>query len=99
MAAKINAYGVMNFRVSKDKLIKGTWKVGNPALMPSPPPATINDLTVSVFTSPKTTMRETVMIAINAAGSFFVNFGRNTIIAMVKPTKPSMVYMAEPSSH
>ena len=48
---------------------------GNPAFMPSPPPAIMNDLTVSVSTSPKITIEETTKIAVSAAGIFLVILG------------------------
>ena len=38
--------------------------------MPSPPPATMNDLTVSVSISPKITIEETTKIAASAQDLF-----------------------------
>ena len=61
---------MINRSVSQLKEINGILKEGNPALMPSPPPATMNDLTVSVSISPKITIEETTKIAASAAGSF-----------------------------
>ena len=46
MAAKISAKGVMKMSVLKFNAIIGKLNVGNPALIPSPPSETINDLTV-----------------------------------------------------
>ena len=78
----------MNFRVSQLKEIKGMLKLGRPALMPSPPLATIKDLTVSVSIPPNITIKETTIMAVKAAGIFLVSIGRKTIIAIVRVTRP-----------
>ena len=56
----------------------GTLKVGNPALMLSPPPDWMNDFTVAVSIPPKITIPETTKIATRAAGIPLFNRGRKT---------------------
>ena len=89
----------MKNKVSKEREIKGNWNEGSPALIPSPPLATIKERTVSVSNSPKMTTKETTTIAVRAAGIFFVSMGKNIIMSMVTATNPIIVYKETPCNH
>ena len=65
-------------------------------MIPSPPLETINDFTVSVSKSPKTTANDTTIIAVKAAGIFLVIRGSDTIINMVVDTRAIIINNALP---
>ena len=92
----------MNFKVSK---LRGIFSKiahcgsGNPPFRPSPPPSLIKLPTVATSKSPKITIAETTKIATNASGNFLVICGKPNIMAIVKPTSPTIVHNEAPCIH